>query len=174
MLTEKIKAAINRQINAELWSAYLYLSMSLDAQSKALKGAANWFFVQWLEEQDHARVFQDYMNAQGAKVELSPIDQVPTSWKSLHEMFRDTLEHEQKVTEMIEKLIELALSQRDFATFSRLQWFIDEQVEEEDTARTMLELSAKSDKDELLLQHLDCELSERKYVRCPALGMKIE
>ena len=82
MITKTMQNAINRQINAELWSAYLYLAMSMDAEAKALKGIANWFFVQWLEEQDHARIFQNYMNSSGAKVILHPIDKVDTEWEN--------------------------------------------------------------------------------------------
>lgn len=168
MLTDKMQQAINEQINAELWSAYLYLSMSLDAESKALKGVANWFFVQWLEEQDHARVFQNYMNAQGAKVELEPIDPVPTEWESVLEMFRLTLHHETEVTAMIERLMNLAHTQQDYATVSRLQWFVDEQVEEEANAREMISAFAHCD-DETATCILDHYLSKRKYCRCPPL-----
>ena len=99
--------AINRQINAELWSAYLYLAMSMDAEAKTLKGIANWFFVQWLEEQDHARIFQNYMNASGAKVILQPIDEVDSEWDNPLEMFQETLKHEKEVTEMINDLVRL-------------------------------------------------------------------
>ena len=90
MLSEKLKNAINEQINAELWSAYLYLSMSMDAESKGYKGVANWFFVQWQEEQDHARIFMNYLNSRDAKVELKPIKEVPVAWNSVLEMFQET------------------------------------------------------------------------------------
>ena len=80
MLSERLHAAINEQINAELWSAYLYLSMSMDAEAKGYKGVANWFYVQWLEEQDHARILANYLNSRDAKVELKPIAEVQTEW----------------------------------------------------------------------------------------------
>ena len=115
---------INRQINAELWSAYLYLAMAMDTEAKAFKGIANWFFVQWLEEQDHARFFQEYMNAQGARVVLQAIPEVKTEWKHVLDMFKGTLEHEREVTGMIKDLIQIAIEEGDSATLSRLQWFI--------------------------------------------------
>lgn len=168
MLTERMQSALNEQINAELWSAYLYLSMSLDAESRALKGVANWFFVQWLEEQDHARIFQNYVNAQGGKVELLPIGPVRNDWNSVLEMFRDTLRHEREVTAMIENLVNLALSTHDHATLSRLQWFVDEQVEEESQARDMVEAFDNSEDPSVMLM-LDDKLAKRSYCRCPPL-----
>ena len=80
MLSEKLHAAINEQINAELWSAYLYLAMSMDAESKGYKGVANWFYVQWLEEQDHAHILMNYLNSRDCKVTLKPIAEVRTEW----------------------------------------------------------------------------------------------
>ena len=155
--------AINRQINAELWSAYLYLAMSMDAEAKTLKGIANWFFVQWLEEQDHARIFQNYMNASGAKVILQPIDEVDSEWDNPLEMFQETLKHEKEVTEMINDLVRLALSEGDFATLSRLQWFVDEQVEEEENARDLVDDFSKAGKDFGTILDLDSRLGEREH-----------
>lgn len=155
--------AINKQINAELWSAYLYLAMSLDAEAKALKGIANWFFVQWLEEQDHARIFQNYMTASGAKVVLHPIEQVETEWKNPLEMFKQTLKHEKEVTEMINDLVRLAMSEDDFATLSRLQWFIDEQVEEEENARDIVDDFTRAGNDFGTIIELDSRLGKREH-----------
>ena len=128
MLSEKLHAAINEQINAELWSAYLYLSMSMDAEAKGLKGVANWFYVQWLEEQDHARILMNYLNSRDAKVELKPIKEVETRWESVLDMFKQTLEHEKGVTSLINNLAAIAAEGRDFASSNMLVWFIDEQV----------------------------------------------
>ena len=135
MLSNKLHQAINDQINAELWSAYLYLAMSMDAEAKGLKGVANWFYVQYLEEQDHARIFMNYLNSRDAKVVLQPIAEVPTEWNSVLDMFKQTLEHEKKVTALINNLAFIANEDRDFASINRLVWFIDEQVEEEENAR---------------------------------------
>ena len=163
MITKTMQKAINKQINAELWSAYLYLAMSMDAEAKTLKGIANWFFVQWLEEQDHARIFQNYMNSIGAKVILHPIDKVETGWDDPQEMFKETLKHEKEVTEMINGLVRLAMSEGDFATLSRLQWFVDEQVEEEDNARDILDDFSRAGKDFAAILELDSRLGKREH-----------
>ena len=167
-----MQKAINEQINAELWSAYLYLSMAMDAEAKALKGIANWFFVQWLEEQDHARIFQNFMNARGAKVELMPISEVRQEWNSPLDMFKDTLEHEKEVTRMIHDLVRLAMDEQDFATLSRLQWFVDEQVEEEESASEQVSDFEKAGKDSAMLFRLDCMLGDRQYKKAEPLTDK--
>ena len=169
MISKKMQNAINEQINAELWSAYLYLSMAMDAEAKAFKGIANWFFVQWLEEQDHARIFQNYMNARGAKVSLRPISEVKQEWKSPLDMFEDTLKHEEEVTELIDNLVRMAMEENDFATLSRLQWFVDEQVEEEDNARDQVADFERAGKDFSVLKELDEQLGKRKYKPASAL-----
>lgn len=163
MISKNIQSALNDQINAELWSAYLYLSMSLDAEAKTLKGAANWFFVQWLEEQDHARIFQNYMNDRGASVTLKPIDGVQTKWRDLLDMFKDTLEHEKKVTAMINDLVRLAEKEQDYATLSRLQWFVDEQVEEEKNASDLIADLEYADGKYDVIRMIDRELAEREH-----------
>lgn len=169
MISKNMQNAVNEQINAELWSAYLYLSMAMDAEAKALKGIANWFFVQWQEEQDHARIFQNYLNDRGARVQLRPIAEVQQEWKSPLEMFRDTLEHEKEVTEMIDSLVKLAVEEGDFATLSRLQWFVDEQVEEEDSATQQVADFERAGKDFGAVHALDAKLGERKYEKADAL-----
>ena len=135
MLSKRLHDALNAQINAELWSAYLYLSMSMDAENKGLKGVANWFFVQFREEQDHARILMNYINSRDAKVVLKPIEEVRTEWTSPLDMFKDTLEHEKVVTSMINNLAAIAAEDKDFASSNMLVWFVDEQVEEEESAR---------------------------------------
>jgi ferritin len=138
MLSKKLHDAINEQINAELWSAYLYLAMSLDAEAKGYKGVANWFYVQFQEEQDHARIFMNYLNSRDAKVKLEMINVVPTEWESVLSMFRQTLEHEKRVTAMINNIAAIANEDKDFASINRIAWFIDEQVEEEKTASDLV------------------------------------
>ena len=108
MLSKNLHDAINAQINAELWSAYLYLAMSMDAETKGYKGVANWFYVQFQEEQDHARIFMNYLNSRDAKVTLLPIEEVPATWDSVLDMFKQTLEHEKKVTSLINNLAFIA------------------------------------------------------------------
>ena len=163
MLSSKLHQAINAQINAELWSAYLYLSMSMDAEAKGLKGVANWFHVQYLEEQDHARIFMNYLNSRDAKVILQPIAEVPTEWDSVLAMFKQTLEHEKKVTALINNLAFIANEARDFASINRLVWFIDEQVEEEENAREMIAAVEAVEGNKYGMYMLDKELSTRVH-----------
>lgn len=163
MLSNKLHQAINEQINAELWSAYLYLSMSMDAEAKGLKGVANWFRVQYLEEQDHARIFMNYLNSRDAKVVLQPIAEVPTEWGGVLEMFKQTLEHEKKVTALISNLAFIANEDRDFASVNRLVWFVDEQVEEEESAREMIAAVEAVEGNKYGMYMLDKELATRVY-----------
>lgn len=170
MLSQQLQDAMNAQINAEYWSAYLYLSMSLDAQSKGLNGIANWFFVQWQEEQDHARILEQYMLMQDAKVELHSIAPVQKAWESPKAMFKDTLKHEKEVTTMIVNMMHIARKDDDFASMNRLQWFIDEQVEEELNARDMLSRISLFGEEEIALYILDRDLGTRKYTQIGELG----
>ena len=169
MLSTKLHAAINDQINAELWAAYLYLSMSLDAEAKGLKGVANWFYVQWLEEQDHARILMNYLNSRDAKVELKPIEAVQTEWGSVLEMFQKTLEHEKVVTSLINNLAAIAAEDRDFASSNMLVWFINEQVEEEENAREMIFAVESVDGNKYGMYQLDKELATRAYTQASPL-----
>ena len=163
MLSNNLHQAINAQINAELWSAYLYLSMAMDAEAKGLKGVANWFHVQYLEEQDHARIFMNYLNSRDAKVILQPIAEVSTEWDSVLDMFKQTLEHEKKVTALINNLAFVANEDRDFASINRLVWFIDEQVEEEENAREMIAAVEAVEGNKYGMYMLDKELAARTY-----------
>ena len=169
MISAKLHTAINDQINAELWSAYLYLSMSLDAEAKGLKGVANWFYVQWLEEQDHARILMNYLNSRDAKVELKPIEAVQTEWGSVLEMFQKTLEHEKVVTSLINNLAAIAAEDRDFASSNMLVWFINEQVEEEENAREMIFAVESVDGNKYGMYQLDKELATRAYTQASPL-----
>lgn len=174
MISKKLHDAINQQINAELWSAYLYLSMSLDAESKGYKGVANWFYVQFREEQDHARIFMNYLSQRDAKVELKPIDDVPTQWPSVLAMFKKTLEHEKVVTGYINNLAAIANEDRDFASINRLNWFIDEQVEEEESARDMIAAFEAVEENKYGMYMLDKELATRTYTTPSPLATAAE
>ena len=155
--------ALNEQINAEMWSAYLYLSMSLNAAAKGHKGVANWFAIQFKEEQDHAQILINYTLSRGGEVKLAPIAEVETSWKNPLAMFKDTLEHEKKVTALITKLYEIAVEEKDYPTQNRLKWFIDEQVEEEENAQDIIDSLDKVGDDGLGLYMVDRELGSRTY-----------
>lgn len=170
MLSKQLHDALNAQINAEMWSAYLYLSMSMDAEAKGLKGVANWFYVQFQEEQDHARILMNYILSRNAEVRLQPIAEVRTSWDSPLEMFRDTLEHEQKVTAMINNLAAIAAGDKDYASSNMLVWFIDEQVEEEESAREMIGACEAVEGNKFGLYMLDKELAARTYTQVAPLA----
>lgn len=147
MISKKTAKAINTQINREFYSAFLYLAMANDAMAKGFKGAASWFTIQFGEEQSHALKFAKYVQDQGAKVELAAIAAPKTEWKDMLDMFKDALAHEKKVTAWICEINDLAITEKDYATQNMLQWFINEQVEEEANATDaiwMLDMSAGS------------------------------
>lgn len=174
MLSKNLHEAINKQINAELWSAYLYLAMSLDAETKGYKGVANWFYVQFQEEQAHARIFMNYLNSRDAKVTLLPIEEVPATWESVADMFKQTLEHEKKVTSLINNLAAIANEDRDFASINRLVWFIDEQVEEEESARDMITAVEAVEGNKYGMYMLDKDLATRTYNQPSPLATSAE
>ncbi|HHW80417.1 MAG TPA: ferritin [Bacteroidales bacterium] len=162
MLSKKLENAINKQINAELWSAYLYLSMSNHYTHEGLSGVANWFTLQFHEEQEHAMKFMEYMAARGSKVELQPIEKVDTSWSTLKEAFEETLAHEKVVTGLINDLVTLAREEKDYATENMLQWFVSEQVEEEESVQEILDaLNLIGDKGHAIYM-FDKELGKRQ------------
>ena len=163
-MSRELFKAINDQINAELWSAYLYLSMSMDCEAKGYKGIANWFFVQFQEEQDHARIFMNYLNSRDEKVVLLPIAEVQTEWDSVLDMYRDTLNHEKKVTAMINNIAAIAQQDCDYASINRITWFIDEQVEEEEAAREMITTFEAVEGNKYGMYMIDKELAARTYV----------
>ena len=170
MLSEKLHEALNAQVNAEFWSAYLYLSMSMDAEAKGLKGVANWFYVQFQEEQDHARILMNYILSRDGKVSLKPIEAVRTEWASPLEMFQDTLTHEKKVTAMINNLASIAAEDKDYASSNMLVWFVDEQVEEEESAREMITACEAVEGNKFGLYMLDKELAARTYTQAAPLA----
>lgn len=139
MLKEKMLNALNEQINAEQYSALLYLSMSAWFSDQGLPGFANWMYVQYQEELTHANKLFNYVNERSGKVVLKAIDQMPVQWDGIIEVFEATLVHEQLVTELINNLADVAMEEKDHAAQSFLQWFVDEQVEEEANAKEILD-----------------------------------
>lgn len=138
MLKKPIEIALNKQINAEFHSAYLYLSMSSYFQSIGMAGCANWMKVQYQEELAHATHFFDYVLERGGRVELAPIGEVEVNFKNVMHVFETTLNHEINVTGLINSLMDIAIKESDHATKSFLQWFVDEQVEEEANVEQVL------------------------------------
>ena len=134
MLSNTVQDAMNAQINHELYSAYLYLSMSAQCEAQNLGGFASWLRLQSQEELSHALKFFDFVNDRGGRAVLKAIDQPPAEFKSPLALFQQVLEHERKVTGLIHQLYALAVKENDYAAQVELQWFITEQVEEEKTA----------------------------------------
>jgi ferritin len=139
MMNPKIQEAFNRQLNAELYSSYLYLSMSAYFESLSLRGFANWMRCQAQEELVHAMKFFSFINERGGKVTLVGIETPTTSWDTPLHVFEDTYRHEQKVTALINGLVDLALAEKDHAANAFLQWFVTEQVEEESSADAVVQ-----------------------------------
>ncbi|MDE5801284.1 MAG: ferritin [Paramuribaculum sp.] len=170
MISEKIQDALNEQINAELWSAYLYLSMAMNFEAAGRPGIANWFKIQFQEEQAHAQIFINYVNQRGGRVVLKAIDAVPTEWATPLEAFEATLAHETKVTALINALYSLAEQESDYATRDRLNWFVSEQVEEEDNCRQLIDKFRLIGDNGMGIYMLDQELGARTYVAPAALA----
>jgi len=164
MIDKSTQDALNSQMNAEIYSSYLYMSMSAWFESEGLKGAANWMRVQALEEGVHAMKFYNYVRDRGGRVAFAAIEAPPAEWKSPLDCFQAVYAHEQKVTGLINKLVDLAISKSDHATNSFLQWFVTEQVEEEASADELVQkLKLIKDSPQALLM-LDTELAARTFV----------
>ena len=133
-----MEEALNRQVNRELYSAYLYTGMSAYFSSANLSGFAKWLRIQAKEERAHATKLYDYILARGGKIALLDIEAPKSKWASATKVFEEVYAHEQKVTAMINALVELATKEKDHATFEMLQWFVKEQVEEEEHASEIL------------------------------------
>ena len=138
MISDKMTQALNEQVNREMYSAYLYMAMSAHCDSIGLKGFANWFMVQYHEEMLHAMKIYEYIQRQGGKVKLMAVSEPPSKWESPLEMFQKTLEHEQFITKSINDLVDLAIQEKDHASHIFLQWYVTEQVEEEENDNDIL------------------------------------
>lgn len=164
-MTKKLQQEVNNQINEEMFSSYLYLSMSAFAKSKSLNGFANWFEIQAKEELDHAMGFYNYLlDAQGT-VELQAIAQPSTSFANVKELFSEGLKHEKHITSRINFLYELAQEEKDHAFISLLKWYLDEQVEEEANASEYVDKLNLAGANGAALLMLDAELSQRIYTQ---------
>ena len=163
MVKEKVQKALNYQLNRELYSSYLYLSMSAYFESTNLKGFANWMRIQAEEELMHAMKFYDYLTQRGGRITLSSIEAPPSEWDSALKTFEHVYTHEQKVTGLINNLVNLAIAEQDHATNSFLQWFVTEQVEEEASASGVVEKLKLVGDDAGGLFMLDNELGQRVF-----------
>lgn len=161
MVSQKIVDALNLQINKELFSSYLYLSMSSYFDGKNLSGMTQWMKLQSQEEYEHAMKFYDFILRLGGKVKLSAIEEPQTDWESPLKVFEDSLHHEQYISKSIHQLMDLAIEESHHPTKSFLQWFVDEQVEEEDSVQQVVENFKMIGEDKGALFMLDRELGAR-------------
>jgi ferritin len=162
MLSKTMEDALNRQVNRELYSSYLYLGMSAYFENASLRGFAGWMKVQAGEEHSHAMKIYEYILARQGKVVLDAIEAPKAKWTSAGKVFEEVYAHEQKVTGMIDALVELAVKEKDHATFEMLQWFVKEQVEEEANAALICDKIKTLGDVPGHLFWLDHELSKRK------------
>ena len=172
MLKQKLEKAINKQINAELWSGYLYLSMSAYFESLNLEGFASWMRVQAQEEVGHAMRFYKHVIERRGRVTVSAIPAPPTTWKSPMHAFGEAFKHEQKVTAMINSLVDLALTEKEHAAGTFLNWFVDEQVEEEASTSGVVEKLKLVGSEGGGLFMIDRELATRVFTPPPTAAGK--
>jgi ferritin len=161
MIAKKMENALNEQINAEMYSAYLYLSMAAHFESENLSGFAKWMRVQTQEEEAHAKKLFEYVLERGGKVTLKAIEAPPAQWKSPLAAFEAAHKHEQSITERINKLAELATDQKDHATSVFLQWYVNEQVEEEAQVDKIVRTLKATNEAPGALYMIDRELGQR-------------
>ncbi len=164
MISKQMAAKLSEQVTAEFYSAYLYLGMAVSLESMGYSILAKRFFNQFEEEQQHGMKILNYLLEVGAPVTLGAIDKPPQNWDSPEQIVEATLEHEKKVTRMIHDLVAQAEQEKDYATLSFLQWFVDEQVEEESSMAKLLDLIRKAGPDRILLveQRVAQEMQSRE------------
>jgi ferritin len=163
IMNAKIEKAFNKQINEELYSAYLYLAMSAHFEAENLKGMANWMRVQAQEEMTHAMKFYQFIFDRDGKVTLTEIKAPKGSWKSPQEAFEGALSHEKKISSLIHGLVDLSLKESDHAANTFLQWFVNEQVEEEASAKEIVDKLKFAGDNKVTLFMMDSELGQRVF-----------
>jgi ferritin len=164
MIDKKMEKAINEQINWELYSSYLYFSMAAYFESVSLKGFSSWMRVQAMEELTHAKRFYDFLTSRGGRALMAAIKAPPSKWKDAMAVFEETLKHEQHVTSRINDLVDLSIKLKDHATNSFLKWFVDEQVEEEESVDEVLQSLKLNKSNPGGLFMIDKELGARAFV----------
>ncbi|MFA8344101.1 MAG: ferritin [Rhodothermaceae bacterium] len=164
MISKRMEEELNKQINAEFYSSYLYLSMAAWFDSQNLAGFSNWMNVQAQEEWAHGLKIFNFVNERGGKVSLAKIDEPKTEWTGIINVYEDVLEHEQKITSLINQLSDIAIEESDHATKNFLHWFVDEQVEEEASVDNVLQQLKMIDGKGTGLFLLDREMQSRVFV----------
>lgn len=163
MISKEIQNMINTQINAELWSAYLYLSMSICAESSGHNGISTWLYIQSCEEVNHSRILQNFMLGQGCKVKFCSIDEVPCHWSSPLDIMQSALKQEKNITKNINDIMQKAQAEKDYATSNLMSWFINEQSEEENTCQKIIQQYENASNTPCAIMQIDRELGTRKY-----------
>ena len=163
MLSENLLQRLNEQVNFEFYSSYTYLAMAAYAESVDLSGFANFFRVQAKEEIDHAMKFYDYVFQKGGTIVLGEIDKPKDTYKDVVEVFETGLAHEELVTKKIYNIMDIAVAQKEHATISFLNWFVDEQVEEENNFHSLLKKVRRSEGNPAALYMMDDELAARVF-----------
>lgn len=163
MLSPKLEEALNRQLNKEIFSSYLYYSMAAYLASGPLSGMAKWMFVQAQEEMTHAMRFYNYILERGARVKLAQIEAPQMEWKDPVELFENALSHEEMITASINEIASLAIKENDHSTSIYLQWFITEQVEEEDSVKKVIDKLKLVGTSSQGLYMVDREMSARVF-----------
>ena len=163
MISEKMEKALNNQVNAELYSSYLYLAMHAYVEKLGLKGFANWMYVQVQEEMAHAMGLYNYILTRGGTVNLGAIEKPEGTWNSIFEVIEAVYAHEQKVTSLINGLVDVAEEVKDRAAVSFLDWYVKEQVEEEDNVETILATLKLIGSDVNALLNYDKDLGTRVF-----------
>lgn len=164
MLNQRLETELNKQFNAEMYSAYLYLSMSAYLESENLSGFANWMKIQYEEEQSHALKIYQYVLDRGGKMELEAIAKPETKWANVIQLFEEVLKHEESVTASINNIINIAYEEKDHASVAELQWFVTEQIEEEANVNDILVQLKMIEGKGAGLFMLDREMKQRVFV----------
>lgn len=163
MLSKKLTDALNEQMNYEFYSAHVYLATAAYCSAKSLDGFANFFLVQAEEERYHAMKFYNFINDMGERASISAMDQPANTFTDMLDAFEHSLSHEKEVTGRIYHLADLAMDEREHATLTFLNWFIDEQVEEEASFDTLIQRLKRIQHDSHAFEMLDIELSKRTF-----------
>ena len=171
MFTPEVEQLLNEQIGHEIYSAHLYLAMSAWLRGQNLDGYAHWFYVQYKEEHDHALIFYNFVLNAGGTVKLGTISAPQQQWASLMDVLEDTYKHEQQVTALIYNIVDAAHKAKDFKTVQFLDWFVSEQVEEEDNASSHIGRLKNFGGDPKGLHALDQAAGVRQYVQTPQLAL---
>lgn len=168
MLSESMRTALNEQIDKEIYSSHLYMSMALDFAASGFNGFAHWLQIQSDEERYHARKICHHILSRGSKVNLNSIEKPPTDWKSVSEAIKSAQEHEEKITGSIHQRLQLARDENDYASEKLLMWFVEEQVEEEAKIEKILTDLKHVGTSMNGILFIDKELHKRHNVNCPA------